>query len=91
MDILLSIETKVRVTQVCPTLCIPMDCSRWLACNVGDPPRFHPWVGKIPWRRAWQPIPAFLPGEFNGQRRLAGYSPWDCKESDTTERLTHHT
>ena len=29
--------------------------------------------------------PAFFPGEFYGQRSLAGYSPWDCKESDTTE------
>jgi len=28
----------------------------------------HPWVGKIPWRRKWQPIPVFLPGEFSGQR-----------------------
>jgi len=38
--------------------------------------RFHPWVGKIPWRRAWQPTPVFLPGESHGQRSLAGYSPW---------------
>ena len=30
----------------------------------------------------------FLPREFYGQRSLAGYSPWGCKESDTTERLT---
>ena len=34
-----------------------------------------PWVGKIPWRRARQPTPAFLPGESHGQRGLAGYSP----------------
>ena len=37
--------------------------------------RFSPWVGKIPWRRAWQPTPVFLPGEFHGQRGLVGYSP----------------
>ena len=37
---------------------------------------FDPWVGKILWRRKWQPIPGFLPGEFHGQRSLAGYSPW---------------
>ena len=49
---------------------------------------FDPWVGKIPWRREQQPTPVFLPGEFHGQRRLAGYSPWGHKESDTTERLT---
>ena len=48
---------------------------------------FDPWVGKIPWRRKWQPTPIFLPGESHGQRSLAGYSPWDYKESDTTERL----
>ena len=39
-------------------------------------PGFDPWVGKIPWRREWQPTPVFLPGEFHGQRRLAGYSLW---------------
>ena len=39
-------------------------------------PEFSPWVGKIPWRRAWQPTQGFLPGEFHGQRSLAGYSPW---------------
>ena len=32
--------------------------------------RFDPWVGKIPWRRAWQPTPVFLPGESHGQRSL---------------------
>ena len=37
--------------------------------------RFDPWVGKIPWRRAWQPTPGFLPGEFHGRRNLAGYRP----------------
>ena len=40
------------------------------------------------WSRSWQPTPVFLPGEFHGQRGLAGYSAWRCKESDTTERLT---
>ena len=47
--------------------------------------RFNPWVGKFPWRKAWQPTPVFLPGEFHGQRSPAGYSPWGRKESDTTE------
>ena len=36
---------------------------------------FDPWVRKIPWRRAWQLTPVFLPGEPHGQRNLAGYSP----------------
>ena len=48
---------------------------------------FHPWVEKIPWRRKQLPTPVFLPGKFHGQRSLGGYSPWGCKESDTTERL----
>ena len=47
--------------------------------------RFDPLVGKIPWSRAWQPTPVFLPGDSHGQRSLAGYSPWGCKESDTAE------
>ena len=42
----------------------------------------------IYWRRKWQPIPVFLPGEFHGQRNLEGYSLWCCKELDTTEKLT---
>ena len=42
-------------------------------------PRFDLWVGKIPWRRKWQPTPAFLPGKSHGQRSLAGYGPWGCK------------
>ena len=48
-------------------------------------PRFDPWVGKIIWRKEWQPIPVFLPGEFHGQRSLMGHSPWGRKELDTTE------
>ena len=35
--------------------------------------RVNPWVGKIPWRRKWQPIPVFLPGESHGQSSLVGY------------------
>ena len=51
--------------------------------------RFDRWVRKVPWRRAWQPTPIFLPGEFHGQRTLAGYSPWGHKESDMTEVTEH--
>ena len=58
-------------------------CKRWV---------FDPLVGKIPWRRAQQPTPVFLPGEFHGQRSLMGYSPSSHRESDMTEWLTHtHT
>ena len=51
-------------------------------------PGFDPWVGKIPWRRAWQPTPVFLPRESHGQRNLENYSPWGHKESDMTEQLS---
>ena len=47
---------------------------------------FDPWVRKLPWKRTWQPTPAFLPGESPGQRSLAGYSPQGGKELDMTER-----
>ena len=40
---------------------------------------------KYPGGRTWQPTPVFLPGESHGHRNLAGYSPWGCRESDTTE------
>ena len=62
----------LRVSSVC------LQCGR---------PGFDPWVGKIPWRRKWQPTPVFLPGESHGWRSLVGYSPRGCKESDTTEQL----
>ena len=57
-----------------------VDCKRY---------RFGPWVGKIPWRRSWQPSPVFLPGEFHGQRSLVGYSLWGFKELDVTLWLTY--
>ena len=41
--------------------------------NAGRP-GFNSWVRKVPWRRAWQPTPVFLPGESHGQRSLVGYS-----------------
>ena len=53
-------------------------------------PGFNSWVGKIPWRREWQPTTVFLPGKSHGQRSLLGYSPWGHKKLDTTE-VTEHT
>ena len=46
-------------------------------CQYRRPRRrgFDPWVGRIPWRRAWQPTPVFLPGKLHEQRSLLGYSP----------------
>ena len=55
------------------------------AYNAGDPGSIP--GRKISWRRKWRPTPVFLPEKYHGQRSLVGYSPWGCKESDTTERL----
>ena len=80
-----------------PTVCPPGSWnSPWLqrmgACQCRRHKRcgFDSWVWKIPWRRKWQPIPVFLPGEPHGQESLVGYSPWGRKELDMTERLSWH-
>ena len=57
-------------------------CTRDKRCGL------DPWVGKIPCSRKWQTSLIFLPGKSHGQRRLAGYSPWDLKEWGTTEQLS---
>ena len=44
-----------------------------------------PWVGKIPWRRAGQPTPVFLPEESHGQSSLAGYRPQSHEDLDMME------
>ena len=49
-------------------------------CRRHKIPKFDLWVGKIPWRREWQPTPVFLPGKFHGQRSLAVYSSWGRKK-----------
>ena len=54
------------------------------ARDIRDPSSI-PGSGRFPWRKKWQPTPVFLPRESHGQRSLVGYSPWGCKESDTTE------
>ena len=48
---------------------------------------FVTYISKL-WSKKWQPTPVFLPGKSHGQRSLAGYSPWGCKELDTTEQLS---
>ena len=81
--------------------CDPMDCSPpassvqgilqarilgWVAISFSRQcrgPGFNPLVGKIPWRRERLPTPGFWPREFHGL-----YSPWGCKESDTTEQFS---
>ena len=68
---------------------------RWLSCKESANQcrkqrgcRFKSWVGNIPWSRKWQLTPVFLPGEFHGQRSLAGYSPRGRKDTDTKEQVT---
>ena len=51
---------------------------------------FNPWSGRSPGGGHGNSNPVSLPGESHGQRSLAGYSPWGCKESDTTNNLTFH-
>ena len=50
--------------------------------------RFDSWVRKIPWRRAWKTTPVVMPGESHGQRSLAGYSTWGCKNRTWVKGLS---
>ena len=58
------------------------------AFNVGDLGSI-PGSGRCPGEGNGYPTPVFLPGESPVQRTLVGYSPWDHKESDSTERVKH--
>ena len=59
--------------------------------NAGDTRHgFALWIRKIPWRRAGQLTPGFLPGVVHVQRSLVGYSPWGRKELATTEHACKH-
>ena len=64
--------------------CLFLDCCTLVAQTVKNPPAMRKtWVRPLgwedPWRRAWQPILAFLPKESHGNRSLVGYRPWGCK------------
>ena len=81
-------------------VCLLTNCNIYLVFRLhsGKDPacqcKFNPWVGKIPWRRKWQPTPIFLPGKSYWERSLVGYSPWCYKESDMIElhaRVRTHT
>ena len=58
-------------------------CKRPKSC------RFNLWVGKIRWRREWQPAPTFLPGKSHGQRSPVGNGPQGTKELDMTQATWH--
>ena len=57
----------------------------WRICPKWGRPGFDPWVGKIPWRKAWQSTPVFLPGESPWTQEPGGHRPRGCKESDMTK------
>ena len=78
LTVYFSMDT-VRACQVALWSRICLQCGR---CRRR---RFDPWVGKIPWRRKWQPTPVFLPGKSHERRRLTGFSPRGRQESDMTE------
>ena len=71
--------------------CFSPDSLQWaslVAHTVKNLPAIQEtWVGKIPWRRAWQPTPVLLPGESPWTVEPGGYSTWGHKELDTTEPL----
>ena len=54
-------------------------------------PGFDPWVGKILWKREWQPTPVFLPGESHGQKSLAAAVRGITKSQTPLKRLNTHT
>ena len=69
---------------------IPRWCSGKESACLCRRHKFDHCVGKIPWRRNWQPTSVFLPGETHGQSCLMGYSPWGHKESGMTKWLSTH-
>ena len=73
-----------------PLLVFPGGSDGKSVCLQGGRPGFYPWVGKVPWRRKWQPSSVLFPGKSNGWKSLVGYHPWGLKESDTTEWLHFH-
>ena len=84
--LLQDIEYEKKKDMEYGSLCYTVGLPRWLsgeesACSAVDPCSVS-GLGRSPGR---QPTPVFLPGESHGQRSLAGYSPWGCRELDTTE------
>ena len=76
-------KSRIRLSNF--TFTFTMGIPRWLRGKECRRHRFNPWVGKIPWRRKWQPTPVLLPGESRGPRNLVGNSLQGLKKSDMTE------
>ena len=74
-------ESNPRGDEIC---LIGGDTGKELTCQCRKG-MFDPWVGKMLWRRKWQPTPVFLLGKYHGQRSLAGYDPQSRTELDMTE------
>ena len=71
---------KLRVSLIAPQERICLQCRRHGKCG------FYLWVGKIPWRRRWQPTPVSLPEKKSyGQNYLASYNLKGRKELDMIE------
>ena len=84
------LEGSLFIWEVVSPMDFPGGSDSKHVCLQCQRPGFNAWVGKIPWRRKWQPILVFLPGKSHGQRSLVGYSPWGREELDTTEQLHFH-
>ena len=87
-------ESPPSCISLCTVVSLEPQCASQVVLVVKNPPAsegdvkrcgFYPWVGKIPWRRAWKPTPVFLPGESHGQRSLEGCNLQGCRESDMTD------
>ena len=84
------LQSPIEVLDSSPSGCPLASLMAQIVKKLPAMPRsgFDPWVGKIPWRKEWQPTPIFLSEELHGQRILAGYSPRGHKDSDMTKQLT---
>ena len=71
-------QSQTRLTRLRSsiyTCVVPWWLRQQSICLQCGRPEFNPWIGKISWKRKWQPTPVFLPGKSHGQRSLVGYSP----------------
>ena len=80
-------QSQIRLSNWTKQQCLEKGLHSWLSgkdpayqCRRHRRHGFNPWVGKIPCRRNWKPTPVFLPGKSQGQRSLAGYSPWGSQK-----------